>query len=197
MAEKKGFAAKAIDHIREGGPLGWFGSKILSKEEVIDNWAVLIENGNGKVDEVFNDIEIGIGASKAPALGTKRKKMTPGVVRGVLGTKREFLVATDKNFRLRPYQIFINARDYGENLDVSWYLTYRLPAWRALLSFIPGVSTASAIVESLDLFDRQDLTAYTTICHHSTLSAVEKQMQGLNQDTSRIERKSRGFLGIS
>ncbi len=123
--------------------------------------------------------------------------MSPGLIRGILGTNREFLIATDKNFRLNPYQIFINARDYGNNLDVSWYLTYRLPFWRALLRFIPFISAASFALESLDLFDRQDLTAYATICHHSTLDAVVKLMMILNQDPSKIDKKSRGFLGIS
>jgi hypothetical protein len=107
------------------------------------------------------------------------------------------LVATDKNFRLNPYKIFINARDYGNNLDVSWYLTYRLPFWRALLRFIPFIGGVSFALESLDVFDRQDLTAYTTICHYSILDAVVKIMMILNQDPSRIDRKSRGFLGIA
>lgn len=197
MAEKKGFADKAIDYIRGGGPLGWFGGKILAQEEVVDDWSILVEKGKWKAEEVFKDIETYISESKVPALEFKRRKMVPGVVRGVLGTKREFLVVTYKSFRLKPYQVFINARDFGENLDVSWYLTYRLPIWRALFKFIPGISEASTIVELLDLFDRQDLTAYATICHYSTISAVEKQMKALNQDTSKINRKSKGFLGIS
>ncbi len=171
--------------------------RILRAEQVIDNWSILIEKGNGKAEEFFILAEAFIKGSKAPSLRIERKEMSPGVIRGILGTSREFLVATDKNFRLNPYQIFINARDYGENLDVSWYLTYRLPFWRALLRFIPGIGRASFAMESLDLFDRQDLTAYTTICHHSTLEAVGKLMLILNQDPSKIDRKSKGFLGIS
>jgi hypothetical protein len=170
---------------------------ILTKEQVIDNWSILIEKANGKADEVFILAEAFIKGSKAPSVKIKRSQMSPGILRGMLGTSRDFLVATDKSYRLSPYQIFINARDYGENLDVSWYLTYRLPFWRALLRFIPGIGAASFTLESLDLFDHQDLTAYTTICHHSTLDAVEKIMLILNQDPSKIDRKSKGFLGIS
>ncbi len=170
---------------------------ILRAEQVIDNWSILIEKGNGKAEDIFTIAEAFMISSKAPSLKIHRKEMSPGIIRGILGTSRDFLVATDKNFRLNPYQIFINARDYGNNLDVSWYLTYRLPFWRALLRFIPGFGAASFALESLDLFDRQDLTAYTTVCHHSTLDAVGKLMLALDQDPSRIDRKSRGFLGIS
>ncbi len=171
--------------------------RILTVEQVIDNWGIMIEKGNGKAEEIFILAEAFMISSKAPSLKIHRAEMSPGIIRGILGTSRDFLVATDKNFRLNPYKIFINARDYGNNLDVSWYLTYRLPFWRALLRFIPGIGAASFALESLDLFDRQDLTAYTTICHYSILDAVVKIMMILNQDPSRIDRKSRGFLGIS
>jgi hypothetical protein len=171
--------------------------RILTVEQVIDNWGIMIKEGNGKAEDIFILAEAFMISSKAPSLKIHRAEMSPGIIRGILGTSRDFLVATDKNFRLNPYKIFINARDYGNNLDVSWYLTYRLPFWRALLRFIPGIGAASFALESLDLFDRQDLTAYTTICHYSILDAVGKLMLSLDQDTSRIDRKSRGFLGIS
>lgn len=171
--------------------------RVVRAEQVIDNWSIMIEKGNGKAEEIFTLTEAFMLSSEAPSLKIHRKEMSPGLIRGILGTNRNFLVATDKNFRLNPYQIFINARDYGNNLDVSWYLTYRLPFWRAILRIIPGLGGASFVLESLDLFDRQDLTAYTTICHHSTMDAVVRIMMILDQDTSRIDRKSRGFLGIS
>ncbi len=171
--------------------------RILTVEQVIDNWGIMIKEGNGKADEIFILAEAFMISSKAPSLKIHRQEMSPGIIRGILGTSRDFLVATDKNFRLNPYKIFINARDYGNNLDVSWYLTYRLPFWRALLRFIPFIGGVSFALESLDVFDRQDLTAYTTICHYSILDAVVKIMMILNQDPSRIDRKSRGFLGIA
>jgi len=127
----------------------------------------------------------------------KRKELMPGIIRGALGKRRESLVVQDKHFRLKPYQLLVNAKDYGNNLDIVWYLTYRLSIIRALLMTIPFISFIPRKVEDLDIFDLQDLRAYSTICHHSVLSAVEKLMLSLNQDLSKIERKSRGFLGIS
>ena len=96
-----------------------------------------------------------------------------------------------------PYQIYVNARDYGNNLDVSWYLTFRPTWWQAFLSLIPFVSMIPKTLSDLDLFDQQDLTAFATNAHHCLLKTVEKLMASLNQDSSKIDRKSRGFLGIS
>jgi len=52
-------------------------------------------------------------------------------------------------------------------------------------------------IDDLNLFDKQDLTAYITDVHHSLMEAVEKLMLELKQDPSKIDRKARGFLGIS
>jgi len=35
------------------------------------------------------------------------------------------------------------------------------------------------------------------VCHHAVLQAVEKIARGLDQDVSKIDRSTRGFLGIS
>ncbi len=165
---------------------------IVTKEQVIDSWGMLIENAQGMSKEVFQDTEDFIRGSKAPSLRTKNEKMSPSVVGSILGSKRDFLVVRDPH--LSPYQIFVGVRDYGDNLDVSWYLTYRPSFFKALTSLFR--SSAFALSE-LDLFEQADLRAYVTVCHHSTLKAAEKLMQGLNQDPSKIDRKSKGFLGIS
>jgi len=68
----------------------------------------------------------------------ERRELMPGVLRGIFGRRREFLVVKDKHFRLKPYQLLVNARDYGNDLDVVWYLTYWLSFIRWLLSVIPS-----------------------------------------------------------
>ncbi len=169
---------------------------MLRKEQVMDSWSMLIENGQGRFNEVFQDTESFIKESKAPSLETRRSKMAPGIIGSFFGARRDFLVVKDQqSSMLSPYQIFINARDYGNNLDISWYLTYRPSMWEALVGAFRSKSPMA--LEELDLFELQDLTAYTTVCHHSTLKAVRNLMLGLDQDPSKIERKSKGFLGIS
>jgi len=178
--------------------LGLKPGGILRKDQVFDTWSILVEKGQGRAGEIFQDTEIFMKESKAPSIKMERKEIAPGIVRGFLGTKRDFLVVTDQeNFRLKPYQIFVNARDYGDNLDISWNLTFRPTLWQAILSLFPFVSVIPRVLSDLDLFDQMDLRAYATNAHHCLLKAIEKLMVSLHQDPSKIDRKSKGFLGIS
>ena len=171
----------------------------LKKEEVIDNWSILIENGNGRAEDIFRDTNSFILETKAPAIAIKREEISPSMLKGVLGRKRDFLTVIDKrNIRLKPYKIFINARDYGKNLDVSWYLCCEPGIFKSTLSsFLTRGASDKALSFMLNVFQQQDLLAYTTLVHHCLLKAVEEIMMGLGQDFSKIDRKSRGFLGIS
>jgi len=181
-----------------GLAIGLCPDGILRKEQILDTWTALIGNAQGKSNEIFQETEALIKNSQAPSLKIEMKSISPGIVRGLFGVEREFLVVTDEaRSKLEPYKIFLNARDYGNNLDVSWYLTYRPPVLQAIASLLPFVSMASEAINDLDIFDQQDLRAYVTVAHHSLLKSVEKVMFSLNQDPSKIDRKSRGFLGIS
>lgn len=176
--------------------LGLSTGGILRKEQILESWSILIENGQGKYNEVFQDTEDFIKESQAPSLETNKEKMSPGIIGSFIGAKRDFLmVKARQSSMLSPYQIFVGVRDYGNNLDISWYLTYRPSLFEAFISLFRSRSVLA--LDELDLFELQDLTAYTTVCHHSTLKAVEKLMLVLNQDPSNIDKKSRGFLGIS
>lgn len=175
------------------GPQG-----ILRKEQVIDKWSILIENAQGNAKMVFKETENFIKKSKAPSIGMKMRNMSPGTFKGLMGIERDFLEITDReNIRMAPYQIYMNARDYGINLDVSWYLTFRPTWWHSLLSLIPFVSMMPKTLNDLDVFDQQDLTVFATNAHHCLLKTVEQLMVNLHQDPSKIDRKSKGFLGIS
>jgi len=170
--------------------------EVLRREEVIEYWDILIENGNGESERVFSDIERNLIKSEAP-IKFERKKIAPGIIKGLIGESRDFILVRAKGFRLKPYQIFINVRDYGRNLQVSWFLTYRYPLLRALMYLIfPFLAPASKFIERLDLFNLQDLRAFASVCHISTINAVENLMIDLDQDTSKINRKTKGFLGI-
>lgn len=200
-----------------GSLLGWSGGRIvgflmvagslylglrpdgtLRKDQVLDTWSVLIRNAQGNADKIFQKTEDVIKKSKAPSIGINKRRMGPSFFRGLAGKKRDFLEVTDQeNIRMIPYKIYVSARDYGDNLDVSRYLVFRPIWWQALLAFLPYVNFIIEKVNDLDLFDLQDLTVYTTNVHHCTLEAVEEMMTELKQDPSKIDRKSRGFLGIS
>lgn len=171
---------------------------ILRKDQVVDVWSVLIEKANGKAGEVLNDTVAFLEGSKAPSLNLEKRKIATGFVGGVLGNERVFLVLTDRQrMSLRPYQIFINARDYGENLDVSWYLTCRPTIGQALASLVAKSFSAEKEITDLNVFDQQDVRAYVTNAHKCMQKAITKVLTGAGQDPSKVDWKSKGFLGIS
>ena len=167
------------------------------KADILDEWTILIKNAQGKRDEVISETEDLITDSKAPSIEMNEAKVGPGLAIVSLGETRDFLIVTNRvNAKLSSFKTFVTAKDYGENLFVSWYLTYRPDFLKSLLMLLPGAKKIMSL-DDLNLFNKQDLTAYVTNVHHCLLEAVEKMMEGKGQDTSKIDRKSKGFLGIS
>jgi len=176
---------------------------------------VLIAGAQEKGAAVFEQTQALIDQSAPPNLQMERRDVAPSILRGVLGGSREFLVVSQRGHaNLRPFRMYINARPYGTNLQVSWYVVIQVGFWRRAIDMfasipivgllaLPYVLVARAArggeggVFGLDLFDQQDLTAYVTNAHHCLMQAVEGVMRELNQDPSLIERRSRGFLGVS
>ncbi len=171
---------------------------VLRKDQVIDKWSALIEKANGKGGEVLNTTVEFLNESKVPSLELAKRRISTGIMTGMMGNDRTFLVATDmRSLTLRPYQVFVNARDYGENLDVSWYLTCRPTFWQVLASLFAKSISIPKDMDDLNVFDQQDLTAYVTNAHHCLMKALEKVMFASGMDPSKLDTKPRGFLGIS
>lgn len=180
--------------------LGVIGILIIiaeRKAEILDNWSALIRGAQGQRDKVITTTKELINISKAPSIEIKEDKVGPGLASSAFGETREFLIVADRrNLKLGCFKAYVNANDYGDGLFVSWYLTYMPDVWQTLASLIPGAGKIIGLDE-LNLFNKQDLTAYVTCVHHCLLEAVDKLMLGMNQDPSKIDRRTRGFLGIS
>ncbi len=188
---------------------------IVRNEQVVEKWHTLFEDAQGNAERIFSETERLIKESKAPNIQIIKRKMSPGFLRGILGTKRDFLIVTvTGNSNLSPYQMFINARDYGNNLDVAWYLTYRISLRQKVVLFLCLVPIVNILVIplvllqrvfqagksgmlDLDLFDEQDLSAYVTNAHHCFQKAVTKLLAEMGRDTEKVDWKSKGFLGVS
>jgi hypothetical protein len=193
----------------------YFVLSIVKKEQVVERWALLIRDGNEHAPEIVQNIKTLILASKAPNITMEQKDVAPSIIRGVFGGRRPFLLISDTtNANLKRYRMYLNARDYGNNLQVCWYVIYHRPLgelFLKILLFVPGLNlvilpiyvlahlpkAGEAGLVTLDFFDLQDLTAYVTNAHHCVLDAVDVLLLELSQDPSKIERKSQGFLGIS
>lgn len=167
---------------------------ILKDEKILDSWSTIIENAQDKVAEIYNEVPRFIQESQAPGVKTETVNVNPGMIGALLGRRRDYLMVTNES--MKDFKMYIGAREYGNNLDVSWYLTCEPSVFKKALSDILTKSD-KGLSFMLDIFQQQDLNAYATVVHHCLLKSVENIMQGLNQDSSKIERKSRGFLGIS
>ncbi len=165
--------------------------------EILDNWSALIRGAQGQGNQVISKTKELIAEAKAPSIEVKEEKVGPSLATTPIGETREFLIVADKrNLKLSNFKAFVNAVDYGDGLFVSWYLTYMPEFWQTVVSMIPGTRKAAGLDE-LNLLNKQDLTAYVTCVHHCLLAAVDKLMIGSSQDPSKIDRRTRGFLGIS
>lgn len=168
----------------------------LKEGKIIDQWSTLMEQCQGEGEGLLQITEANLGRYEAPGVNWKRETVAPGWLKGLFGKRRDYLLLTHERFD--DYLMCVGARDYGTNLDVSWYLTGSTKsALVRALAGVPGVGAAVGIyaaTQSLDVFDQQDLNAYVTVGHHAVLKAVEELMQKRNLDLARLERKSRGGI---
>lgn len=168
----------------------------LKDEKIIDRWSMILKDGQEKAEQIYQDTENFIKESRAPGIRIERTKVKTGWLKGLLGKEREYMMVS--NEALGDYRMFIGARDYGNNLDISWFLTCEPGFFKKRLSnVLTSGASDKALSLSLDIFLQQDLNAYATVVHHCLQDAIGKLMSGMGQDPSKIDRKSRGFLGIS
>jgi hypothetical protein len=169
---------------------------VLRDEKILESWSVLIENAQGKGEDVYAQTSNFIQVSQAPGVTFEMVMVRTGEKISFFGrlVERDYMMVV--NEMLKDYRMYVGARDYGNNLNVSWYLTCEPGVLKALASgFI--TKDPRGLSFALGLFQQEELVAYTTAVHHCLLKSVETIMQGLNQDPSKIDRKSKGFLGIS
>lgn len=165
----------------------------LKDEKVMDSWFTLMENAAGKSDALLDFTSQNLENVDAPNVYWDTETVKPGLFKGLMGKKREFLLVT--NDSLPDHKMYIGARDYGSDLSVSWFLTTEPRYFKKKISAaITGSDKALSF--ALDLFDQEELRAYVTVAHHSLLKAVNGMMKELGQDFSKVNTKSKGFLEV-
>lgn len=182
-------------------------------ERIIDEWSVLINSARGKTDLVFQKTMKRIEEEKIPIIQCEMvvvevprlsRALKEWILAKRIGEEAKELVKGERNFlmvtnlALHDYKMYIGARDYGGNLQVSWYLTCEPNFFKKALSTLTtGSDKALSFALASDPFYSQDLEAFVTLVHHCLLETVSEIMQSLGQDPSKIDRKSKGFLGVS
>jgi hypothetical protein len=94
------------------------GKKVsLKDEKILDSWSILIEYAQEKNQEIFNNTTAAIKESQAPGITIESVRVRPSWLKGFFGNERDYLMVSSAG--LGDYQMYIGARDYGNNLDVK------------------------------------------------------------------------------
>lgn len=184
----------------------------LKEENITDRWSTLITGAQGSGQRIFDEVKKGIEELEPPNIHIAEQNITMG---GTIN-KRKRVYLMVKNKRIKGFYMYIGAMNYGKQLFVSWYLVQEPTGlmkfiklitshWLAALVFSPVVLLSRAVEKvkkeispiDLNVFDSEELTAYVTTGHHAVLNSVEKIMSESDQDFSKVDTKSRGFLNIS
>src|SRR5215211_5229026 len=160
----------------------------LSREKVIDQWFALVERGAGRDKWVMDKTQEAIKEFAAPGVSIRREAVSSGL----FGESRQFLIVTHQ--KLKEYAMFINARNFGRDLDVSWFMTVNPGFLKRAISKRLTMGDPNALSTNIDVFAQQDLSAYEQAAHHCLQDILKTLMESeLNQDYATIDRKSKGF----
>ena len=184
----------------------------LKEENIMDRWSTLIIGAQGSGQRIFNEVKKGIEELEPSNIHIAEQNITMGGA--IHKRKRVYLMV--KHQRIKGFYMYIGAMDYGKQLFVSWYLVQEPTGlmkfikmitahWATALVFSPLVFFSRAVEKlkreispiDLDIFDSEELTSYVTTGHHAVLDSVEKIMGDFDQDFTKVDTRSRGFLNIS
>ena len=164
----------------------------LKEENILDQWSTVLEQAAGHCDALLEDIQRRLEASQIPG-GCSWSLVEVQSAAWSSRVRREFLVVQVAQFK--DYRMYIAVREYGVHLDVCRMLTMEPGMFRkAMAEELAGDPQALSTPKNILL--QQDLRAWVTVVHRAVLGAVEALMKSLGQDTSLINRRSRGFLEI-
>lgn len=166
----------------------------LPVDAVVETWGVLIPGQAAKAKEIYPLVQKTIaqvtsGAGQGPwdQIKTQVQDVAgSGGLLGMLSAKRNRLV-----IEWSPYKIYVGSRAYGHDLDVNWNLTFEQGFFSKFLQDSTGLS-----LSSLNAFQVEDLRAFASLVHRGVTTAVDTIMQQAGLDTSKINKSTKGFLGI-
>ena len=170
----------------------------LKRGKITERWSTVVLNGQGHGDKIIALTVQLLEESEVDDMDWEMVSLQPTRIKGfMLSKKRDYLMVKSKGAG-EKHRMYIGARDYGNHLDVTWFLVERTPFWKTLAKFIAIVYTLGGAITLLhfDIFDEQDLRAYVTVTHRSLQGAVKALMEELGQDTTVLELKSQGVLMV-
>jgi hypothetical protein len=185
----------------------------LNENEIVEQWSVLIEGAQGRQKEFYELITDRLDELQPPRLDVSQKEVYATLFKRLKGDKKKFLLIKSKYFD--GYVLNVYAEDYGNQLLIAWYLTQRpskflqfivklpdllitilYPVW-LLLKLYDKITNRRISLENMDIFDRQELSAFAGTIHHAVTHGSEVISNTVGFDFSRVDQKSKGFLNLT
>lgn len=164
----------------------------LKEESILNEWTMMVDHGSGSAGAVIDGIKARLQEAQVP--GNCNWKIEEVKSSGFFAkVRREFLIVTLDEFS--DYHMYIGIRDYGVHLDCCRFLTVE-PGFLKKWASEKLTGYADALSAPKNILIHQDLRAWTTVVHHAVVGSVEELMTKLGQDTTRLNRGSKGFLEI-
>ena len=165
----------------------------VRKDQILENWQVLIEGGMGSAESVYDAIVSALEDSKAPGVTWEREDIEAGQI--MMRKSYNGLVIT--NSSLEDFVTYVFAYDYGSALHVAWFLSMKASFMKqVVMAGLLKEPDQRALVNYLPIYQQLELSAYTTVVHTAAKKAVAHTMDRLNQDFSSINTRSKGFLEV-
>lgn len=168
----------------------------LKDQQILDRWGIVLERAAGREDELLKQIESYLLQSELSELHWEKVATAPGILKGLFGKKREYLMVVNKH--LKDFRVYVSARSYGIHLDISWFLTVEPGVLkRATSSFITQGEDLCFLSFDIDLHDQQDLRAFVTVVHRYCIKkAIEDLLEKLGEENLNFDWRSLGFLKV-
>ena len=165
----------------------------VRKDQLLERWQVLVDNGSGSAEDVYDTMVTALESAEAPGVTWERQEIQAGVM--LTGKSYNGLVIT--NSYMKQFKIYIFAYDYGTALHVAWFLSMEVGFWtRAFALGFLKISDPRALVNFLDIPQELELSAYVSTVHGTAKGAVGALMTKLEQDFSKVDTRSKGFLEV-
>lgn len=170
----------------------------LKDSKIFSDWSSLLPDCQGEGPGLLQSIQDLLASGQVPGISWKEESASTGLMKGLLGKRRNVLVVRSEQFP--EWLVCIGAQDYGRFLNVVWYLTAAPKFLNKLRGGgLIGLATGggAVLVDELDVFDKQDFDAFADITRMAVISATEEFAKRRQLDLSRLARQARGLPAAS
>lgn len=178
----------------------------LSSDKILNKWSEVVEGAAGRGEKTLDEIVRRIRKAEIPSVQFEKREVS---FEG--GSREPCIVVSDEE--LTGYGVFVGTSDYGNNLNVMWFLAYDSPGGVFLrrrerlnspelknkmlhaARYADGQKYISR--DKLPLAKKERLENYSNAILEIVKEKVKEIEEGFDKDFTQEDEKSKGFTNIS